>query len=233
MNEILFEVKKSQLKMLKSRGYDVKDEEHILDMSYDDFEDYLDSEIDIMTKELSSISESKIIVNDQDILTKIYSTPDGVDPKKSILVYYSNVKTDKKDTIPSNVISDFKNKSKTHDESILITDGVVSRSNIKDLEPLFDVDWQIFNVKELTYVPIEHQYSPLYQKLTDNEADNKLKELGTNRALMPIMSLNGPIAKYYNYKVGDIIKIYRDDYSINIPTPKSINYRVVLAVSKN
>ncbi|MFK5971461.1 MAG: DNA-directed RNA polymerase subunit RpoH/Rpb5 C-terminal domain-containing protein [Candidatus Marithrix sp.] len=237
MNEILFEVKKSQLKMVKARGYDIREEHQIQDMSYDEFEDYLDEEIDILSQELSILAPSekknKIVVNEQDVLTKIYTTPDNIEPQKSILVYYSNVKTDKKDTIPSNVITDFKSKSKNHNESILITDGIVSRLNIKELEPLFDVDWQVFNVKELTYVPIEHQYSPKYQRLTDEEADVKLKELGTNRALMPIMSLNGPIAKYYNYKVGDIIKIYRDDYSIGIPAPKSINYRVVLAVSKN
>jgi DNA-directed RNA polymerase subunit H (RpoH/RPB5) len=65
--------------------------------------------------------------------------------------------------------------------------------------------------------------------LDEAEKGAKLVEMKTDLSKLPIMKINDPIARYYGWSAGDLIEITRHDSAISILTPKTINYRVVVA----
>jgi DNA-directed RNA polymerase subunit H (RpoH/RPB5) len=85
-----------------------------------------------------------------------------------------------------------------------------------------DTRLEIWTLKETQYNVTEHELVPKHVKLTPEEADKVLVELCVkNRALLPAISSNDPVARYLLLQAGDVVRIER-------PSPtsgKSIAYR--------
>ena len=83
---------------------------------------------------------------------------------------------------------------------------------------------QAFWEHELMINIIENNYVPQHQVLTDEERIDFVKSYQITRDKLPKLYLYDPISRYYNMKIGDVVRIYR-------PSPNSgvaITYRVVI-----
>lgn len=87
---------------------------------------------------------------------------------------------------------------------------------------------QFFHELELAYNPTYHVDVPRHELLSPEEAQAKLREMKTSAAYIPLMKSNDPIAKYYGWIAGNLIRIHRDDQVVSILSPKSINYRILV-----
>ena len=84
---------------------------------------------------------------------------------------------------------------------------------------------QIMWCKHLQINPTKHILVPKHTKLTIEEINNLLDKYSIkNRTQLPLILRSDPIARYYNYNAGDIIKITG---SLSSANPKYNNYRCV------
>lgn len=89
---------------------------------------------------------------------------------------------------------------------IIYKDGVTS-STKKAIEQLQDdIYIELFAEENLQFNITKHRLQPIFQKL--NDIDNKTFKLKYG-VKFPIMKHDDPIACFYNYKKGDIIRIIR------------------------
>jgi DNA-directed RNA polymerase I, II, and III subunit RPABC1 len=114
-------------------------------------------------------------------------------------------------------------------EAILIIDAPLSSKANQALSEITNAKWQVFSDMDLTYNPSRHHDTALHRRLDEAEKGAKLVEMKTDLSKLPIMKINDPIARYYGWSAGDLIEITRHDSAISILTPKTINYRVVVA----
>lgn len=68
---------------------------------------------------------------------------------------------------------------------------------------------EIFTVKELQYNPTKHVLVPRHEKLSPEEMAQH-----TEIKKYPILKRHDPIARYYFYETGDLVRIWRKDGSI-------------------
>ena len=227
-----FEIKKTQLEMVRDRGYNIEDEAGILDMTLDEFiNNYNNSKIinkisDINEEEYKSIfflskSYKKIVDGHTKILSVAYKTLAG---KKKICIeqiinFISQCK------IPKN-----HNKAKEEycDDSILIITHDISSGGKRKLGDLTSVNISIFKDRELLYNPTTHIDCPKFILLNDDEKIELMKSLRCKLSDFLIIKQADPIIRYYGWKSGQIVKIIRDDEFYNVISPVSINYRVIL-----
>lgn len=217
----LFDIKKTQLEMAKDRGYMLSpQEEEILHMDLYTF--------DIYYKAL--IEHKK--TNNRTVLNRLYDAKDENDKTiKRLLVYYGTKLEPQQKQISSNVIKEFiKIILETGvTEAVLIVDLNLSANSKEILSKLTSVKWQIFADDELIFNPVQHIDVPKHVLLTEEQKKAKLDELKTPITKLPIIKVNEPIIKYFNWPVGSVVKIERNDQSINILSPNSITYRVIIA----
>jgi DNA-directed RNA polymerase subunit H (RpoH/RPB5) len=89
---------------------------------------------------------------------------------------------------------------------------------------LYDTQVEIFKFNKLQSDITEHVLVPLHEVLTKEDGENVLESYRARKRDMPLIRSNEDVAKYYNMKPGEIIKIYR-------PSPitcESVSYRLVI-----
>lgn len=219
--EKLFLIKKTQIELVRDRGFDVGDEANILQWKLSDFVHYLATAIE----------------NNQDpraFLTSIYewnydneNTEKDKHPRR-FLAYYA-IKMENMKQISVDVVRDFNLILRKNNitDSIFIADTPISTKAESDLKQLVDINWQLFNDNELTHNPTKHVKVPKHVLLPPDVAEAKLKEMRIDITKAPMINVNDPIVKYYGWKIGGLVKIYRNDSSISTLAPLSINYRVI------
>jgi len=82
---------------------------------------------------------------------------------------------------------------------------------------------EIFKFNELQSDITEHDFVPPHIVLTKEEGNNVLESYRARKRDMPLMKSNEAVAKYYNIKSGDVVKIIRPSQI----TGESIAYRLV------
>ena len=88
----------------------------------------------------------------------------------------------------------------------------------------YDTQVEIFKFNKLQSDITEHVLVPLHEVLIKDDGENVLESYRARKRDMPLIRSNEDIAKYYNMKPGEIIKIYR-------PSPitcESVSYRLVI-----
>lgn len=91
----------------------------------------------------------------------------------------------------------------------------------------YDTQVEVFKFNKLQSVATEHILVPLHEVLTKEESENVLESYRARKRDMPLIRTNERIAKYYNMKPGEIVRIYR-------PSPltcQSVGYRLVIKSS--
>ena len=77
----------------------------------------------------------------------------------------------------------------------------------------------------MLFNPTKHILVPKHVKLSENEVSELKKQFSiTNNSQLPNILKDDPIVRYYNFKVGDILKIDKVNGSMNY---NYCNYRYV------
>ena len=100
--------------------------------------------------------------------------------------------------------------------SIIVYKNTITPFAKKVLTSCDSMTIELFLEDELQYNITKHRLVPLHEKLQDTEADEFKKKYGTK---YPIILKTDPIARFYGYNRGDIIKITRKD--------NYVTYRIV------
>ena len=86
-----------------------------------------------------------------------------------------------------------------------------------------DIEIELFFEDELQYNITKHILVPEHIRLSNNKAKKFKEKYGTK---FPILLINDPISRFFNYKSGDIIKIIRCQ-KIKEDSNYYITYRIV------
>lgn len=220
----LLDIKKTQIEIVRDRGYDIGTEAEILDMDSREFKHYIEG--------LLRANKGKTFTQ-RSIMSNRYKKIGN--ESEVISVFYGELKPPEKQ-ISSREIQSFtgtvNNMNSKGDivikEVIIIVDGVLSSqaNNAIKTQPS-DIFYQVFYDSDIRYNPTTHVDTPVHIKLTEEQGIEKLRELMVDQSKLPLMLDSDPIAKYYGWRPGDIIKIIRSDDAVSILAPKSINYRLV------
>lgn len=215
----LFDIKITQLQMVQDRGYPLHDdEEDILSRDFDNFVNYVNYRCQ---------TENKSVRN---VLARIYDLQDEAGRSIKRLVVFYGGKNPNQQHISVEVVRAFVGviKQLSPTEAILIVDGPLSTAGNDQLAVVTTTAVQIFDESDLTYNPTHHVDVPRHELLSPEETKSKLIEMRADKSKLLIIKADDPIVRYYGWKPGGLVRIYRDDRAISILGGKSINYRVIV-----
>lgn len=216
----LFDIKKTQLQMVRDRGYEItRDEESILTMDLDGFLTYI-----------QALATATPRASARSLLSRSYMAqrPDGT--TRTMLVYYGGKTSPQQKQVSAEVVREFIHLVQRYaiNEAIIIVDAPLSSTGDNELSALTLTRWQVFFDSELTYNPTRHVDTPRHELLSPEEAQAKLRELRVDLSKLLIIKVSDPIVRYYGWTAGGLVRVYRDDSAVSILAPKSINYRVIV-----
>lgn len=223
----LLQVKQTQLEMIRDRGFDISEEENILEMSPYDFLDYVKTLLkERRQKQKQSVKLDKKI-DYRNILNQIYEHEDG---DRQAIVAYSDVIARNKKHVEQAPADRFVKYIIDHEE--LVTDAIFIAStqlcnNAKQVLLNSPVKPDLFFDDDLRYNPKDHVDTPLHEKLSDEEVKTLLSEAKIPRQKFPIIKSTDNIVKYFGWRAGDIIRTTRDFSNFGVLGGVDINYRVV------
>ena len=158
---------------------------------------------------LEMLQQRKYIVREKDNSRILATKPDGL----PMVVFFTDVPKFNVKNIQA-LITEMNKMGVFH--AIVVykditpfTKKVTSKS-----EELFE----LFAEEDLKYNITKHNLQPRFERLPKKEAEDFKKRHGTK---FGTMKTEDPIARFYGYKIGDIIRIIRGGEN------KSISYRVV------
>jgi len=100
--------------------------------------------------------------------------------------------------------------------SIVIYKDKVTPATKSTLEQCDDMKIELFAEEDLQINITKHRLQPIFEKLKDDEATEFKKTFGVK---FGVLRVDRPIARFYDYSKGDVIRITRPD--------GYINYRIV------
>jgi DNA-directed RNA polymerase subunit H (RpoH/RPB5) len=216
----LFDIKKTQLEMVRDRGYDISpEEEPILGMTLAQFAEYG-----------GTLARANPRASARSLLSRSYMSkrPDG--STRKMLVYYGGRTSPQQKQVSIEIVREFIGLIHRYEihEAILIVDAVLSSLGDTELSALTLTKWQVFFDSELTYNPTQAEDTPKHELLSEEAGRAKLRELRVDASKLLIMKLDDPVVRYYGWSAGRIVRVYRDDSAISILAPKTINYRIIV-----
>ncbi len=120
--------------------------------------------------------------------------------------------------------------------AILITDTILNiyvKRALKELSNRNNPKHKkitVFFSYELVVNITQHPWVPLHQGLTPEEEETTMSKYRLKKKQFPRISINDPVAKYYGYIRGQIVKITRKEYcpKTNRLISIEITYRIVV-----
>lgn len=217
----LLDIKKTQIEMIADRGYEITpDERDILPMNVDDFIDYINRLGQSAPKAVprSLLSRSYLVKNEEGQTVR------------SMLVYYAGRTQTTQKQITVEVVRDFIRTVQKYgiNEAILIVDAHLSSIGEYELSALTLTKWQVFFDDALTYNPTKHIDTPRHELIDPGHQQEKLRELKVDKSKLLILKESDPIARYYGWTAGNLVRIHRVDTVVSILAPKSTNYRIIV-----
>lgn len=95
--------------------------------------------------------------------------------------------------------------------AILVRTDVITPSAKDAFSTMMSMNFEFFYFDELQYNITKHRYVPLHEKLSPEEKNNFKERFGLK---IPIIKVTDPVSRFYNFKKGDIIRVYRSDYPV-------------------
>jgi DNA-directed RNA polymerase subunit H (RpoH/RPB5) len=118
-------------------------------------------------------------------------------------------------------ISDFLNTFKDNHKIVIVSS---INKKAKQYISLNYPNTEIFEESELLINLVDHCMVPKHEILTKEEAESFYKEFNCKKRNIPKMLTDDPVARYYNVKVGDIVRILRPSVTSSIAP----SYRLVI-----
>jgi len=103
-------------------------------------------------------------------------------------------------------IGEFISKYDTEYKILIVQDINQKSENIIES---YDTQTEVFKINHLMINIVEHVLVPKHIVLSKEETDNVLQAYRAKKRDMMIIRTTDPVAKYYNMKPGDIVKIIR------------------------
>jgi DNA-directed RNA polymerase subunit H (RpoH/RPB5) len=124
--------------------------------------------------------------------------------------------------------------SRSYTSLLVITKTTMSpRANAIFSDLSYFCHWNVMLDDKLMYNPTKHVFVPPHRIVPKMYMDEKLKELNATKEDLEMIRTDDPIVIYYEARIGDVMKIIRDDGYIPTPGPKSVAYRrVVKAIDR-
>lgn len=216
----LFDIKKTQLEMVRDRGYDIyPDELAILNMTLREFTAYV-----------NALKQANPKLTIRAVLTRLYTARLPTGEEKSMLVYFGGKTDSQQKQVPAATVRNFIGSIQQYraTESVFIVDAPLSSKGDTELKALTTTKWQIFQDGDLTYNPTTHVDTPRHELLSPEETQEKLVELKADLTKLLLIKVTDPVIRYYGWSVGGLVRVYRNDQSISVLSPESINYRVIV-----
>ena len=223
----LFDVKKTQIQMVEDRGFVIPpDEIGLLKGTLKDFQRHITA--------IKANSDGPLAA--RQCLTRQYFSPDERESMFLFYGYKSDPSTKQISVSEITTFSDFVNgiiaagqsSNTTLKYAVIIVDYPISAQANKNLKALESVvRCQMFYDHEICYNPTHHILVPIHIKLSEEEKQAKMRELMVDSNKIPLMLPSDPIARYYGWSSGDMIKIIRTDTELSMLAPKSVNYRII------
>ena len=238
MNEknisIQFRVKRTQIEMMRDRGFNVDEEKHILNPEYkiDDFRDeYMEK-----TEELRQRQESIIDQKSKgDLLATSMSSMYTTEKRdKAIYVHYLDTEKNNKKSIPkqlevlSNIMNIFIQSEFNIDTIIIVSQEEIKKNDMDKyltIIPSFYI--QTFLFEDLIINRSRHKYVPKHELINDEEASRYLIKHNLKPEQLPQLCYDDQIVKYYGGKPGQMFKIYRKAPLVPTTIQKTIVRKMV------
>lgn len=113
-------------------------------------------------------------------------------------------------------------KDEEYKHIIFIFKEKINNNNEKNIKDLLDgVTYELFPIKNLLFNITKHSYVPKHELLSVDEANNIMTNYSIKKSQFPIILKTDPVARYYDFKSGQLIKVYRSSTA----TGESITYR--------
>jgi len=123
-------------------------------------------------------------------------------------------------------IGEFISKYDTEYKILIVQDINQKSENIIES---YDTQTEVFKINHLMINIVEHVLVPTHIVLSKEETDNVLQAYRAKKRDMMIIRTTDPVAKYYNMKPGDIVKIIRP----SVMTVENTAYRLVVKSKDN
>ena len=198
----LFKIKITQLKMIRSRGYDISREQHLLNMNIQQF-------IDLYVP--FAQQNNKTI---RSFLNQVYFKPSDLQQVNGLVVYYTeptNTKTiGKSDTCT--IIQYLNQYQNICNDAIIIANKIINSNGKECLRKVTNYYITIFQTYELLIDPTEHYMVPKHQILTDDELEQLFESNQHNNINIhnfPYIRTDDAIIKYLGGKPRQVVKIQR------------------------
>lgn len=236
-NQILFEMKKNLIAMMKDRGYNVSKEEGMMDWNLSEFVHYYEEQLnntrsggnkfykqlyDGAPKTIRGMLSS-VYKRGEENLAVLFVEPDENGKKIGIKPIESMMSALEANSLTS---------------ALFVFPGPTTPVVKDRLSGFKTRKYQIFRDFRLFFKPTENVLVPGgsgapgtgYHKLNDDEKANFLSNTKVTVKQLQTMLVTGAISKWYDYQIGDIIYIVNDAVPLNkeMLPPKIPYYRVVV-----
>ena len=220
----LFQIKVTQVQMVKDRGFVHMDEPWIpVEETISQFglEDFVTTYSFDDNHDRLSFKRSN--------LSAFYQPKNVDDPYRRLYVYYNKYDPD------------VKNIGKEEIENFI---GVVIDANVTDAIIIADkpltpqakdllmragtVSIQVFEDKELTFNVTLHDFVPKHELLDEKEQRKMICRNHITINQLPLIRVDDPVVKYYGWKVGGVVRIKRLIYEMSIPVSVMTYYRLIV-----
>lgn len=207
----LLNIKQNQIKMIRARGYDVSEDEWILDTDYKQLKKRL-------IKKHGDYPMRKLL------FSEYHKLDSSVKP---LFVYYLGLKEGKQ--IKLEAIDSFIAKMVEEDkEGILIINSVLSPSALKRLSIITESKYQIFQEHDFEFDLINHFMVPKHELMSPTQvAVLKKKVMVLPKGGLSILPSTDVVAQYYNFPPGSYIKLTSDS-DTDLLFNQIINYCIVV-----
>lgn len=187
----MFKIHRVLTTMLKDRGYDVSGENVMSKSEFDSKYPNLDS-------------MNAIIYTGKDTLVVNYIQ----DSNKGGSIGIG----------PINVMFHYMKENDFRHGLIVLKDKLSSRAKEEIENAKNDVRIEVFQEADLMFPCVYHRLVPKHVPLSEKDADEVLKKLKLDRNKIPRLPTFDAVARYYDFSVGTLIAIYREN---------GIYYRIV------
>jgi len=198
----LNEVKTNLIKMIVNRNFILKENENkYIEKLIKNVND--DQEYEI---QLDNESNYNTTIKNKKIIIKIFD--------------YKIASINKTSSIGEFIIKNDKNYK------ILIVQDINQKSS--NLINSYESPTEIFKIKDLMINKVDHILVPTHIVLDEKEGKQVLESYCARKRDMNLIKSNDPIARYYNMKPGEIVKIIRP----SIMTSETFSYRLVIKATQ-
>lgn len=151
----------------------------------------------------------EIMEEEKDILRIVALKPDG---QQMCVIFNLAPKFDTKSM--KEIISIMNELEVIH--SLVVYRDSITPATKSTLSQISDIIIELFAEEDLQYNITKHYLQPKFERLVDEESEEFKKKYGVK---FGILRSDRPIARFYNYQKGDVIRIIRKD--------GYISYRIV------